>query len=433
MRARWAIALGLAAGLGLASGAATAEPAPEPTPTAAEPSTSAKASSPVISDGPVAVTTRLLPDPSNVGDLLVLEIIAAYPREVRVNLPTRMSFEPLHHVRTEEGEAEPTGDGLRKVFRVELQHFEVGEAQIPAFPLTYVDGEGQVHTVEVPPRTFVVESLLVNEDEPQRRGEDPPISHEYPDTLTEIILWSVLGTLLLALVIWLVLRRLWRRDRSEPAPPPIPAHELAFEALDELERGELLEHGEVQRYYVELTEIAKGYIERRFGVDALDRTTDEIRMALRHDGSRVAPLAADEVMGFLDECDLVKFARLQPPEQEARAALGTVRGMVETSIPSEQPAQPVEPAEPEPAEPAEPVEPAEPEPEEPAEPEAPGEAVASDVVEQSDGPEDADAMTRQREPDRAIEPSPEPSRAAEPPASAAASEGDDEPAEGGTR
>src|SRR5690606_17727701 len=286
---------------------APAEPAPaEPAPTA----TTSKA--PVVSDGPVAVTTRLTPDPSNVGDLLVLEVVAAYPRDVRVNLPTRLSLDPLHHVRTEDDEPEPTGDGLRKTFRIVLQHFEVGQATIPSFPLTYVDAEGAVHTVQIPARTFTVESLLANEDDPQRRDEDPPISREYPDTLAETIAWSVLATLLVALVAWLVVRRLRARNRSVPAPPPIPPHELAVEALEELERGELLAQGQVQRYYVELTEIAKGYLEGRFGVDALDRTTDEIRRALLKDGQRLAPLSPDAVVEFLQQCDLVKFARLAP-------------------------------------------------------------------------------------------------------------------------
>jgi hypothetical protein len=341
---------------GVVGGASTASAAPPPTEAVAEPaapepptlhagaSEDARRKAPVVSDGPVAVTTRLAPDPSNVGDLLVLEVVAAHPRDVRVNLPTRIDFAPLHHVRTEEGEPEATGDGLRKTFRIELQCFEVGPATIPSFPLTYVDAEGAVHTVQIPARSFTVESLLANEDDPQRRGEDPPISREYPDTLAETILWSVLATLLVALLAWLGLRRYWARDRSVPAPPPIPPHALAFEALDELERGELLAQGQVQRYYVELTEIAKGYLEGRFGVEALDRTTDEIRRALLTDGKRLAPLSADDVIEFLQRCDLVKFARFTPPTDEAKGALSTVREMVQASIPTpEAPAKPEAP------------------------------------------------------------------------------------------
>jgi len=349
--------LGIALVLVLASGGvASAAPAPAAPPAApatpppaaapAPASEEAQSKAPVVSDGPVAVTTRLSPDPSNVGDLLLLEVIAAYPRDVRVNLPTRIDFAPLHHVSTEEGEAETTGDGLRKTFRIRLQRFEVGPATIPSFPLTYVDAEGAVHTVQLPPRAFTVESLLANETDPQRRGEDPPISREYPDTLAETIVWSVLGTLVAALVAWLALRRFWARDRTVAAPPPIPPHEVAFEALDELERGDLLVQGQVQRYYVELTEIAKGYLEGRFGIEALDRTTDEIRRALITDGKRLAPLSPDDVIAFLQRCDLVKFARMTPPTDEAKGALSTVREMVQASIPAPEAAKPETPSKP---------------------------------------------------------------------------------------
>lgn len=379
--AAWALVAAVGAGAQFAhvahaepAPAASPEPAPAPAPT--EPAADASSKTAVISDGPVSVTTRLDPDPSNVGDLLVLEVVAAYPRDVSVNLPTRLALDPLHHVRTEEDEPVPTGDGLRKTFRIVLQRFEVGTGTVPSFPLTYVDAEGAVHTVQIPARTFTVESLLANEDDPQRRGEDPPISREYPDTLAETIAWSVLVTLLVALAAWLGLRRLRARERVVPGPPPIPAHEVALTALDELERGELLAAGQVQRYYLELTEIAKGYLEGRFGVEALDRTTEEIRRALLTDGKRLAPLSPDAVVEFLQRCDLVKFARFTPPDDESTEALETVREMVQRSIPTVQAPAPV-PAEPnttaEPAAPAEPHAKAAPAPEAdaPAEPQAP--------------------------------------------------------------
>jgi lipase chaperone LimK len=63
-------------------------------------------------------------------------------------------------------------------------------------------------------------------------------------------------------------------------PPPVPAHVTAFQALEELERADLITKNQFQDYYLELTEIAKAYIEGRFGVPALDRTTDELRRDL---------------------------------------------------------------------------------------------------------------------------------------------------------
>ncbi|MCA9694758.1 MAG: hypothetical protein KC636_34580, partial [Myxococcales bacterium] len=242
---------------------------------------------------------------------------------------------PLHLVSIDEGEPESTGQGFRKVFKVTLQHFDVGEAKVPGFPLTYVGADGQVETVKVAPRSFTVESLLANEADPQRRGEDPPVSLEYPNTTAEIIIYSAAVAMLAGFLLALLWRRFASRPREVLGPPPVPPHERALTALSELEGAGLLETGLVQDYYLELTEIAKGYLEGRFGVEALDRTTDEIRRALTERGERIEPLTPAAVLRFLENADLVKFARAAPPEDEARAALGEVREMVTSTIPKE--------------------------------------------------------------------------------------------------
>jgi hypothetical protein len=52
---------------------------------------------------------------------------------------------------------------------------------VPAFPLTYLAPDGAVKTVQVPATGFTVSSLLANEPDPKRQGEDPAVSLEYPN------------------------------------------------------------------------------------------------------------------------------------------------------------------------------------------------------------------------------------------------------------
>ncbi|MBK8260911.1 MAG: hypothetical protein IPK80_06170 [Nannocystis sp.] len=279
---------------------------------------------------PVAVTTRLTPDPSSIGDLLTLEVSAAYPSGYRVNLPMGLEFAPLHLVGVEEEEPVATGQGsLRKVFRVQLQRFATGEARTPAFPLTYVGPKGEVETVRVPAHAFTVRSLLANEADPQRQGEDPPVSIEYPAERAELVIYASAVAMAAGFVAALLWRRWRRRLRPVIGPPPVPAHEQALGALAELEGRGLLETGLFEDYYVQLTEITKGYLEGRFGVEALDRTTEELRRELIRSGDRIAPLRPSEVIAFLQGCDLVKFARYAPELAAAREDLARVRAIVE--------------------------------------------------------------------------------------------------------
>jgi len=298
-----------------------ASPAPEPAAQATQP------------DGPVAVTAKIDPDPSQVGDLIKLELTAAYPAGYTVNLPLGLRFDPLHLVSVAETDPESTGQGFRKRFTITLQHFAVGEAKVPAFPLTWLGPDGAVQTVQVPPTPFTVANLLANEPDPKRQGEDPPVSLAYPNRRAEIIIYSAAAALLVGLLGGLLWARWRRRPRPVVLPPPVPAHVIAYQQLDELQRGELVARGEYQDYYLQLTEIAKGYLEGRFGIDALDRTTDELRRALERAAAQIAPLQPAELVRFLQACDLVKFARFAPPGEEAQAALEQVRAMVSASAP----------------------------------------------------------------------------------------------------
>ena len=286
---------------------------------------------------PLTVTTRLSPEPSHIGDLLTLEVIVAYPSDHAVNLPTGLDFSPLRYVDLEEGEVESTGQDLRKRYTIHLQYFNVGEAEVPSFPITWIDPNDEVHTHTVAPHAFVVESLLANESDPQLQPEDPMISLEYPNVRGAIIIWSVLGGVALASALAALLVMWRRRERPVILPPPIPPHERALSELAVLarEREALIDAGAYQDYYLRLTEIAKRYLGGRFGFEALDRTTEEIQDLLRGRRVSIAPLDADAVLTFLQDCDLVKFARLSPPKDEAHAALETVRDFVEVSRPRE--------------------------------------------------------------------------------------------------
>jgi hypothetical protein len=305
---------------------------PDPTP-AVPPTIVPSATADDRSESPVAITTRIAPDPSNVGDLLTLEVSAAYPRGGSVNLPTTLKLDPLYVVSTEVSAPESTGAGLRKSFSITFQHFAVGQAAVPPFDLTYVSESGEVQTIAVPSRTFTVESLLANEVDPQRRPEDPPISITYPNELAENVVYSVLATTVLGLLGWLIWTRWRRRQKPVYSPPPVPPHETALKGLQRLEDSDWLARQEFQLYYLQLTEIAKAYLQGRFEVEALDRTTEEIRVSLLRNQDRIAPLSSTEVVRLLNHCDLVKFARFTPTEQEARSSLAVVREMVERTMP----------------------------------------------------------------------------------------------------
>jgi hypothetical protein len=178
--------------------------------------------------------------------------------------------------------------------------------------------------------------LLANEADPQRKPDDPPISLTYPNEAAELAVWVTLGALAVGAGAALAWMRWRRRPRRVVSGPPVPPHVRALADLESLERRRpaLIANGAFQDYYLELTEITKAYLEARFSVETLDRTTEEIRGALLRARERVAPLDADAVVRFLQNGDLVKFARFAPPDEDTVAALADARAMVERSVPA---------------------------------------------------------------------------------------------------
>lgn len=99
----------------------------------------------------------------------------------------------------------------------------------------------------------------------------------------------------------------WRRRRGKLELPPLPAHEIAYQALNSLRELDLAEGATARRYCFLLSEILRAYVEARFGLNATDLTTPEI-LARVDELRRVAGDDKERLRRVLDATDRVKFA-----------------------------------------------------------------------------------------------------------------------------
>ena len=183
------------------------------------------------------------------------------------------------------------------------------------------------------------------------RGIKPPV--EIP-TGWAWLGWGLAGALVLALAL-----AAWRRWRRRPAPRPsaplVPAHVRARQKLQAA-----LAHLENPRVFCYLVSSAlRIYLEERFDFRAPQRTTEHFLTELR--STRLLTENQKQSLGeFLQICDLVKFARLEPTETELRAVHESALRLIdETQYDPIDPASPATadttpPAGPPPASPAPP-------------------------------------------------------------------------------
>ncbi len=108
--------------------------------------------------------------------------------------------------------------------------------------------------------------------------------------------------------------------------PETPLHELILEQLAALERQKQWKQGQVVQFYAELSLIVRTYLERRFGVAALESTTREILPMLKNTDF---PTGQSEALrNLLQEADLAKYADRLPPEQSCENAIAAARRLV---------------------------------------------------------------------------------------------------------
>ena len=90
----------------------------------------------------------------------------------------------------------------------------------------------------------------------------------------------------------------------------IPAHVIAINKLDTLKSKNLWQQGKIKEYQSNLTYVAREYLENRYGVKALELTTDETLKALEN--VDFEGIYSEDLKQILTIADLVKFAKAKP-------------------------------------------------------------------------------------------------------------------------
>jgi hypothetical protein len=139
--------------------------------------------------------------------------------------------------------------------------------------------------------------------------------------------WLVLALAAAALAI-LIWRWMKNRRLNVVLPPPVPPH---VRAREKLQRALALIN-QPKLFVIEVSDTARVYLEERFDFRAPERTTEEFLRELA--GTKLLLPDQKESLGnFLASCDLVKFAKYEPGENELLELHGSaVRLVDETEL-----------------------------------------------------------------------------------------------------
>lgn len=187
-------------------------------------------------------------------------------------------------------------------------------------------------------KPFITDSLLVEVrdvvvDTTKQKLFDikPVIDVEKPsEGFPMWIVYVVLGLLLLGVLLYFLFFRKTKAERA--AENKLAPFEEAIQHLAQLDTEGLLAANEYKKYYSELTDVLKKYLDEKVYDNALESTSDELIEQLELlRGSGKLPISKEaiaELSSVLKTSDLVKFAKSQPDEGTARVDRNTIEKML---------------------------------------------------------------------------------------------------------
>jgi len=262
----------------------------------------------------VNIKTQVDKPKITIGERITYEIILEYDKAVEIE-PVRLGenlgeFEIKdYHIQEP---AKTKDNRLISRYTYIITTFTTGDFTIPVVKLKYKDVDGKEKEISSEELKITVESVKPkpsNKDDIRPLKGPAEIKGRFPIGLVIILVLLFIS----AAAVFIYLRNK-KKIKEKPVIPQRPPEEFAREALKALLEMKLVEKGFIKEYYIRLSDILRTYIEGRYRIFALDRTTWELYQEMR--SKKIERMHVDKINDFLEDCDLVKFAKYIPNSKE---------------------------------------------------------------------------------------------------------------------
>jgi hypothetical protein len=140
--------------------------------------------------------------------------------------------------------------------------------------------------------------------------------HEY----LPYIYGSAVALIVLIIIIFILIKVLKKEPvLAEPPKPKVPAHITALHSLEEIRNRKLWQEGKFKEYHTMISDALRAYIEGRYGVFAMELTSDEIFKIMN--SQVIDSISKEKLKQVLTLADYVKFAKVVPIDVENEMSL----------------------------------------------------------------------------------------------------------------
>ena len=193
-------------------------------------------------------------------------------------------------------------------------------------------------TLQTAPLGLSVTTVTVNPETDDVKAIKPIM--DAPFYWSELFTWVgyfLLAFLVVSLIIFVLLKYVFKKKVpfiTETPQPVIPPHIVALEKLEEIKVQKIWQCGDIKVFYTQVTDVLRVYLEGRFGINAMELTSDEIMALVKKEPGLNEVRAA--LKDLLTLADLVKFAKMVPLENENERSLLTAFDVVDKTKPIEE-------------------------------------------------------------------------------------------------
>lgn len=202
---------------------------------------------------------------------------------------------------------------LKENFVFYLIPIKLGKIKINEFVINYVDKlTKEEKTLIIPP----LEVEVLSHPKPKDKKFDGEIIDIKGQIWIRSYLWLVILIIILVSILSYVLYQYQRKpslSKENDIQKSLDLKEEALQKLNNLWNKNYIEQGLIKEFYFELTEIIRWYIEKKYEINALELTTEELFLALK---KKVDKSYNIKLKSFLENSDLAKFAKYVPQKEQ---------------------------------------------------------------------------------------------------------------------
>ncbi|HWY38896.1 MAG TPA: hypothetical protein VNY73_10075, partial [Bacteroidia bacterium] len=190
-------------------------------------------------------------------------------------------------------------------------------------PFAFIVNNDTAKPIETQPFLLEVFTVPVDTAEASIRDIKAPLDepfdwHEY----LPYIYWSVAALLVIIIIIFLIVKFAKKKpDTIVPPRPKEPPHITALQNLENVRNRKLWQEGKYKEYHTLISDTLRMYIEGRYGVAAMELTSDEIFKVMK--SQVIDPVSMEKLRQVLILADYVKFAKVVPIDVENELSLNS--------------------------------------------------------------------------------------------------------------